>query len=81
MLPTDQACGGERSISLHIYASEPYMGTRAHAAVRAVCRAKIGCVLAFGTCLRDDPGAAFVRSGLLAVVVPGGAPSAKINLP
>jgi hypothetical protein len=32
MLPNDQACGGEKPISLHIYASEPYMGTRAHAA-------------------------------------------------
>jgi hypothetical protein len=38
MLPDDQACGGERPISLHIYTSEPYMGTRAHAADRASIR-------------------------------------------
>jgi len=25
MLPNDQACGGERPISLHIYASESHM--------------------------------------------------------
>jgi hypothetical protein len=36
MLPDDQACGGERPISLHIYTSEPYMGTRAHAADRVI---------------------------------------------
>jgi hypothetical protein len=53
----------------------------ASAAVRAVCRAEDRMRAAFGTSLRDDPGTAFVRSGLFAVVVPGGAPRAKINPP
>jgi YycE-like protein len=32
---TDQACNGERPIGLHLYASQPHLETRAHAADRA----------------------------------------------
>ena len=43
-----------------------------HAAVRAFCRAEDRMCAAFGTSLRDDPGAALALcSGLLAVAVPG----------
>src|SRR5215475_3486441 len=38
---------------------------------------KIGCAPVFGANVCDAPGAAFVRSGRLALVVGGGAPTAK----
>ena len=40
---------------------------------------RIECAPVFGTSLRDVPGAVFVRSGLLAIVVREGCPRAKIN--